>query len=45
MDYVESMILVGDRTKGARFGSAIASVGDLNKDGFLGWCFKLAAIQ
>ena len=36
MDYVETMILVGDRTKGAQFGSAIASVGDLNKDSFLG---------
>ena len=40
MDYEEKMTLSGDNRKGARFGSAIATVGDLNKDGFQGlWSF------
>ena len=46
MDYVEKMTLIGDNRKGARFGSAIASVGDLNKDGFQGLCcFKMLRME
>ena len=36
--------LVGSQTKGARFGSAISNVGDLDRDGYNGWYHKCNSV-
>ena len=37
----QATILNGSRIENARFGSAISSIGDINKDGFNGMCQEL----
>ena len=35
----QTSVLEGDSQQGARFGSSIANIGDINKDGFQGMIF------
>lgn len=36
LTHMPSMVLQGDNMEGARFGTAITNVGDLNRDGYHG---------